>query len=462
MQNYLNTILSAIQKEKCVIIIGPELLDFGNKTFFELMCQELPNLDNHQNVLDDFSEYIFLNEELIQLKPGPQNEKKAATMIDEFYQKQTAFDEPLRKISQMPFKLIISLMPDGRLRKIFDEQNFDHRFGFYPIDKPFDQIVEDPSTQIPLIYNLLGNLDVFEAVITFDSMFRFLANILKYDLPNKVSKTLESASSFIFLGVHFERWHTQLLLKIITAAHGFNYSISKNGSSKDVSVFVSHRLQLELLDNDPVIFLNTLYNRCKELNILKKPALPQSVANVFVSYSHNDQIIALAIAKIFRSQNVKVIIDEDDMPGGQKIANFIAEIEQVGFFIPLISASSLFRPFVIKEIYDAIDRRKTILPCLLDYTLNKSNLHTQQQTFADEELKKIADEMHKNPTTEYPELTAQRYQWIEYKKICSVVVNELKSIKGRQINESDIETTVKEFVRDIKRHQGHAKPKSYK
>jgi hypothetical protein len=275
----LSDIVDDIDSGKCVLIIGPDLHDFGPKSFFETMCDDFSANGQHNGVIEDFkrkdkdaSQYIFLNEELIQPKQGVSNEAKVLKMVRRFYQKQRVFDEALKKIAVMPFSLIISLMPDDRLCRIFDEQGLPYNFGYYPVEEIREEISEPPAKEKPLIYNLLGSLEDDDAVISFDSMFKFLSHILKYELPAKVSKKLGESKTFIFLGVRFERWHAQLLLKIISPK-GISYNISKKHHNHDVSLFVSNRLQLDLLDKPPEDFLNRLFDECVARDSKEKPFL---------------------------------------------------------------------------------------------------------------------------------------------------------------------------------------------
>jgi len=55
---------------------------------------------------------------------------------------------------QIPFNLIISASPDDTLHRIFDSHNKKHNFISYNED---EQDVDEPSKDMPLIFNFLGN-----------------------------------------------------------------------------------------------------------------------------------------------------------------------------------------------------------------------------------------------------------------------------------------------------------------
>jgi len=446
MEDYLQEIVNDIKEENCVIIIGPDMYDFGNKSFFEVMCDDFLNEAQYKDIFDNDSHFVFLNEELLQLKPGI-NEYTVLKMMQRFYQKQTVFDEPLKKISLIPYHLIISLMPDDRLQRIFTEQKLPFNYGYYPTEEVFKQINEKPARDKPLIYNLLGDFKEKDAVITFDNMFSYLSNIMgKKGLPQVIEESLKKASTFIFLGVHFERWHVQLLLKLITYKKRVNYSILKNGNNNDVCLFVGRRLELELLKNDPIDFLNLIYDNCDQQKILKK--IP-CIAKVFISYSHANASDVEAIVPIFISNNIEIIIDESNMPGGQKINDFIRTIEKVDIVIPMISNKSLYSPWVIKEIDTTLKNNKKLLPCTLDDALFAKNLNTEALTYARDQIKETNKKISEADTGNIDDLVAERNMWNDYSNKLPVVINALKEIKCRKIDNNKLAESVELILKDI-------------
>ncbi|MDB5133452.1 MAG: hypothetical protein JWP37_55 [Mucilaginibacter sp.] len=444
MEDQLSEIIKDIYKENCVLIIGPDICDFGDKSFFEVMCDDCLNNNQYKDIFDYAPQYVFLNEELLQLKTGIK-EITVLKMMQEFYQKQTVFDDPLLKISQIPFHLIISLMPDDRLKRIFTEQKLDFNYGYYPTNEVFKKIPEKPSKQTPLIYNLLGDFEERDVVITFADLFSFLSNIMKHDLPDVIQESLKKASSFIFLGVHFERWHAQLLLKLIISK-GLNYTISKNGNNDDVSLFVGRRLELELLGNDPLDFLNNIYQSCKTKGLLK--SIPAR-ARVFISYSHKDMAVVKAMVVILKTHNIEVIMDESHMAGGQKINDFISKIENVDFVIPIISQFSLFSRWVIKEINTCLEEGKKLLPYCLDETISNKDINETALNVARSSIREINQKIQQNEMGNIDDLVIERKMWSDYNLEFPTVLKELKGMKYRQIDEANLPDSVQLMIQDI-------------
>ncbi|AYL93851.1 toll/interleukin-1 receptor domain-containing protein [Mucilaginibacter celer] len=465
MQNLLTEILAELKQKRCVLVIGPELGDHDEPSFFERLCEALPRLDFDHKSLDGasaVSEYTFLNEELIQIKAG--TEPWLSTLVKWFYEEQTWLDEPLRKISQIPFSMIISLMPDGRLKRIFDEQQLPYTFNYCPIDK-VRPVTETTSADAPLIYHLIGNLEEKEVVLTFENMFALLKNVLKNDLPTVVQKTLAEAKSVVFLGVRYERWHTQLLLRYIKTLDGINVTITKDTklekdalgkksvendqTAKNSSVFVRNRLNLGLLNDNPIGFLDRLYDCCRQQNLLKQPQVTSYLASIFLSYSHENKMIADDLADRLRRLRMRVIMDETDLRTGQNIKKFIDEIEQTDAVVALISRNSIFSPYVIEEIAKACELEKTLLPVSLDNILDEPDLEQQKDNRVESVLQDIRRKLRENLHSRMSHLWTEHERWADFDNSFSSTLTVLKNNKRLIYQASNPQATVTQLLRDI-------------
>jgi hypothetical protein len=173
-------LLDELINEQCVLVIGPELINYpDNKTLFQILVDQLKNETSLRKHVDIDSPYIFAHEELLQLQPNGRDTSLYAFLRD-FYKKRTELDAPFLKISQLPFSLIISLLPDQRLSKIFKEQGKEFTFDYYPRTKGSQkrELSQMPNSDQPLIYNMLGVLEPADAVLTFDNLFEYLQGIL--------------------------------------------------------------------------------------------------------------------------------------------------------------------------------------------------------------------------------------------------------------------------------------------
>ncbi len=443
MDNHLLDIISDIKKESCVLILGPDILDFDKKSFFETLCNEFVCDDQYKGLIDTAPPYVFVNEDLLQLQPTTR-ETTVVRIMERFYQKQSAFDAPLSKISQIPFHLIISLLPDERLQKIYKEQNFRFNYNYYPREEPPIQ-VEKPTSKTPLIYNLLGDLNIGEVIITFDHLFAFLTGIMgKRELPHVLQESLKRARTFLFLGVHFEKWYVQLLLRIITSNDKKEkYTILNNSTDSEVYTFIAKRLELDFIPSTPLDFLNDLHKECEKQNLLK------TKTKVFLSYSHKDKKAVQMIANHLKQNAIEVIYDDDSMLGGQKIEDFIETIRDTDIIIPIISEFSLLSPWVIKEIFTTLTKTsKFLLPCYLDETFMDNGFSQKAGKVVDEKINEIDEKIRQQGKTSTDDLFTERKSWTDYYKNLDYVLDEIKKRKCRPIN-GDFEMNINKIIADI-------------
>lgn len=455
MADYINNIVNEIENERCVLILGPDIIDFGEKSFFETMWDQITKNPANINLVDETTQYLFVNDYLVQLQPGVQP-GVVRRMMQNFYEDQVEFQEPLIKIAQIPFHLIISLMPDNRLHDIFEKSypkknsektNPNFNFSYYPLEVAPEQ-VEPPTKEKPLVYMLLGDFKQGDAIITFDNLFAFLSGIMgKRELPQNLLIALMKARTFIFLGVHFEKWYVQLLLKIIAPEQKEKYTILKNASNNDLCTFIARRLSLEFLPTEPLQFLTELYNKCKTRNLLK---INPHVGSVFISYSHQDKSIVQKLSTALKEKNIKVIIDDFDMNGGEKIDDFINIIKDVDIVVPIISHNSLLSPWVIKEIYTAITSvDKYLMPCNLDETLFDKDFIMVAEKISDEKLREIGNKIIERGKNSLDDLFSQSKDQSHYISNLPIVVNELRNRKYISINDSVISDNFSSVVNEI-------------
>lgn len=70
--------------------------------------------------------------------------------------------------------------------------------------------------RIPMYYNLCGCVEKPSTlVLDYDDLFRLLEGMLGAPkLPEKLLARLKDTTSYLFLGFPFDRWHTQLMLRL--------------------------------------------------------------------------------------------------------------------------------------------------------------------------------------------------------------------------------------------------------
>ncbi len=421
-------ILSDIENESCVLIIGPDLVNFGGKSFFEILCGELQKDTQYSALIDLSPEYVFLHEELIQLKPQTK-ETTVLRYMERFYQRQTQYDEPFRKISQIPFHLVVSLLPDARLKKIYADQQFEFQYSHYPREEN-PSPVDKPTRKTPLLYNILGDFSEGDVIITFDHLFQYLSGIMgKRELPHAIQEAFRKARTFLFLGVHFERWYVQLILRIITTKERKEkYSILKGGSS-EVYTFMARRLELDFLEAEPIDFLNQLYEECQTRRLLKQ-SIRTAAARVFISYNHQDKAMAGRIEATLKQRDIEVVIDEETMQAGEKIEEFVEMVNHVDCVVALISRNSLLSPWVVKELITTLQKtNKYFLPCYLDESFLDKDFMDQAGKYVDEKIGAINERIGQRGRGNTDDLFSERKFWLDYFNSLPEVLRELNARK---------------------------------
>lgn len=446
--NQLQDIIADIKKESCVLIIGPDIVDFGDKSFFELMCQEFTSNSGSNEIIDTAPQYIFAHEELLQLMPTAK-ETTLLRMMEAFYQKQTAFDIPLNKISQIPFHLVISLMPDDRLQKIFANQNLDYSYGHYPREGAHAAIVK-PTKEKPLIYNLLGDFNELDAIITFDHLFAFLSGIMgKRELPQAIQETLKKARTFVFLGVHFEKWYVQLLMRIITSKDKKDkYTILKHRNNHDACTFIARRLELDFLPTEPMKFLDELYIECGNHNILKTVKTKYRT-RVFISYSSIDIDVVKQIEERLNEVQIEVVRDENSGKAGQKIENFIDTIKTVDSVLLIVSENSLQSFWVGKEIVTTLQNGKHLIPCYLDKKFIEETFWEDLKIKIKNTVDEIVQKILIRSTDDSFDLEVKSNDWKEFYRNLPTIKNELNRGMAKSLMPDDFERNILQVIQTI-------------
>ena len=447
--SYLHDIVSDIEKGSCVLVLGPDLQEYDGKSFFEAFCADLTSNTAINDMIDLSPQHIFEHEELLQLKPNAK-ETSVLRAMERFYQKQNQLNDPFSKISQIPFHLIVSLLPDSRLKTIFEAQNLPFQSSHYPREEN-PKAVEKPEKNKPLIYNLLGDFNEEDAIFTFDHLFTYLSGIMgKRELPDNLQEMLKKARSFIFLGVHFEKWYVQLLLRIITTkSKKDKYTLLKNTSDNSAYTFIARRLELDFIETEPVEFLNQLYNQCGEEKMLK--TVNTSIkARIFISYNHKDKGVVLEIEKKLQSANIEVIRDEMSMAGGQKIDDFISIVKNVDCVLSVISENSLKSKWVSKEIMRTINDTNTYyLPCYLDESFLDKNFIYKTNDLVDGKLDDIMKKMGERGRSPIDDLMVERNDWMEFSTNLPKILHELSRRKCISIQTEDFQKNIIIVIEDI-------------
>ena len=137
--------------------------------------------------------------------------------------------EPHKVLAQLPCPIYVTAQPTTLLVRALEEAGKEPVTDFCrwkpellgDPPSPFDDPTYVPSPERPLVYHVLGTLDVPESiVITEDEFFDFMAAVAKGGsgpnqlIPSGVEEALTN-TSLLFLGFGLQDWDLRILLRSV-------------------------------------------------------------------------------------------------------------------------------------------------------------------------------------------------------------------------------------------------------
>lgn len=432
MNKKLLSIIEAIRAGRCVLVLGPEICQVDYNKFVTDQAPETAPKDFDESlrlaydyyfneVLDDyeredledsqisFVDYPFIKEHLMTLKS--ENDVQHIYDFMKWYFSQTAeWSEHFNKIAQIPFPLVLSLLPDASLEKSF-ELSFGGLQNGYMVsrysreNKAVPSIDSKPTAQNPLVYKLLGDLEHYDATFTFDDWFDYFSNIFGVNpLPLAIKSVLKDDPLILFLGVRVEKWYIQVVMRLLLASGQGGLLKGKkfafvNAKEKNVEDLAKKRLNVMFDEANPTQLLEELYQACRQEKLLRvaQTDTMRINAKVFISYNHADGALADKLRADLEEVGIEVIIDSDN-PIGFEIPKFINEsIAKADFVLQLISANFLTSAWVAQESVKAFTLAeimgKVVLPCQIDDALNDNEFRNSAMRSFEDKIKDFGIEM---------------------------------------------------------------------
>lgn len=366
----INDIIEDIQNDECILFIGPDIIKFDNfKDSFSAFQHTIePGLVTH----------IFEHEGVFDIVKNRVSD--VSKLLNAFYRHENYikdFEGIFEKIADIPFSLIISFIPTSHLTEYLNSRGIKHRFSYFAVN-PGDTKIKDlnvykiesirdtepPTPKNPIVYNILGLLNVGEVILTFEHVFNYLQKILPISnrIPEPIYGKITSSKTHIYLGIPYDKWYLQLVLKL------FKTSIDEykryHPPFDDKYTYIQSRLGLDVIPElGPQAFIDKLHAQCSKKNILKERNNPR----VFISYSTSDSYAAKRIISDLEAKNISVIIDTKNASPGELAEEFIKRtLDSTDFTIFLVSMNSLSSYWVCYEIKNSIEKGKNIYPIIID------------------------------------------------------------------------------------------------
>lgn len=263
-KNIIEDIVDDIEEEKCILLLGPELLDVDDKTLIHYIHDQVIALE------PDHISYYYPNDRLFLFKEES-DKNRIARRVKRLYKNLEVSSNIYEKILEMPIHLIISLNADTFLSDFARQAGLPHQFSFFRYTgEALDEVIT-PTVSRPVFYNLVGSRTEEESLILdYEDLFKFLKTILPDGLPDKIRMKLKEANSFIFLGFDFDQWYSQLLLQLLTGERKGRPKFAFKGflENSPTKNFLIHQFQIKFIEEEKNFF-DQLHAHLKEEGLLR-------------------------------------------------------------------------------------------------------------------------------------------------------------------------------------------------
>lgn len=273
-------ILDALEEKKCVLILGnyafsrPTTSAEDPET--EIFLPELLMREQHKwmgkQPADNPSDFYTSAQALVD-RAGGQRMFMNLTRIRLKDLAQRQLDR-FKKISEIPFDLVLSTYPFDLVHEVFEENRIDHQYAYYSYQQESPPL-STFTKEYPLIYNLFGSVGHKDSmVISLDRLYQFIFGILGVrQLPKLIQDKVQQASHLVFLGFSFDDWYMKLLLRVLKVHEkeiSYAHPSTPSGLGKQNRRFFESNFKVTFLDKKIDEFVSGLHGLCDEEDLLRK------------------------------------------------------------------------------------------------------------------------------------------------------------------------------------------------
>ncbi len=293
-------VLDTLKAQKCILFLGSGAYQApGGGNIEQALINWLDaNNPNHQYI------HLYNPDGFFLFRKNKYKRKIIARTKDFYNQTFPETSEKFSQLAQIPFTILLSLTPDNILTRTFDTCGFEYHSDFYFRNRKVSENFEKPSKQKPLIYNLLGNIEEPESLIlTHSDFFDHLGSIFHFPMNEDLKQELESAERYIFLGLPYEKWYFQLLLRWLSIESDKLKEIERLAirefEEPHLHKLYKTEFKIEFIPTDIDGFIDKLYEKCGEAGILKPSPDPDPLEKSYnqISPDRIKELIAEANTK---------------------------------------------------------------------------------------------------------------------------------------------------------------------
>jgi hypothetical protein len=327
-----------------------------------------------------------------------------------------------------------------------DEIKVNHNFDYYLTGRKNLSLVS-PTKETPYIFNLLGCYsDPQSLILTYNDLFDYLSNVLIGDIfPAAIRIMLQEAQNIIFLGVDFDKWYFQLLVKLLTK-NDKKFKILRYASPdipwhEPVKYICENNFHITFVGPDIKNFLNELYYYCSIKEILRgEPIITDRKKfnpEIFISYKRSGASLELVSQLVETSNDLgyNVIYDQEDVKYKELITLYMDRLGWGRYIIPVISDEYLKSEYCMYELMKINQNgefEKKVFPIAMgDSDIFIESGQKKYEAYWGEEIKKLKSSRNKNQSTGEIKNIVKKIE--EYEKYQRTIPEILRVLTTRNI-----------------------------
>ncbi len=276
-QDVWEELLDSLEEEKCILCIGPGLYS------------QLDELRLEQQLAD----FLREKEEDLRIRVyedgwfhylSGSHHIRAVKRVKEFYKRPNPKAESiLQKIAAIPFHFILNFTPDYKLKNAFDQQNFQSDFKSYIKKEPFDKNVKVPNKSKPLVFNILGEIDKQNSMVTgFDDFYQYLESIFeRHSMSPKLQENIFEAEYFLFLGISLDKWYMHLFMRILKQHSekkgSAKFAFSLPAEDDKVASHCFEQYSMTSISQNIGKFVDEFHQKCADKDMLRQPTTSEKI-----------------------------------------------------------------------------------------------------------------------------------------------------------------------------------------
>lgn len=261
-----------LKNNSCVLFIGPEFLRFEGKNYNAAFYETLPESDDEEeddDVIDNKKAKYNTDEKIWSFASRTTQDIVFEQMSNFIAKNRDISDDIFLKLAEIPFPLIVSLLPDDTLDVAFKQyRNISHSFKSFFIDNDVPEV----SPENMLIYNMFGNIKYGEFVASHSDYLTFVMEYERIKFPANLKTAIKKSRHFVFIGFEFDKWYNILLLYILNLEKSSSkkYIIKEQSTKELLKKLQDNSLRITFIDGDIREFIDTLHDKSASEGILRE------------------------------------------------------------------------------------------------------------------------------------------------------------------------------------------------